>query len=169
MIFNSHFCKMVLGLTLLILPLIQCSQKGGETGREGKAPNFVLKDLNGQPHSLNDFLGKVVLVNFWATWCGPCQIEMPHLNELYKKYSGQGFELIAVAIGDEEAYVKPFVERTRYPFKFLIGTEAVARDYEIQGIPVVILVDKKGVVVERHVGFSMEHIRSLESHLKDLL
>ncbi len=119
-----------------------------------KAPNFTLKDLNGRTVSLASMRGRVVIINFWATWCGPCKVEMPSMNSLYKDLKGSGFELLAISSDVQgEKVVRPFVTQGRYTFPVLLDSSfRVNGDYGITGIPTTFVVDKGGVITHKILG-----------------
>jgi thiol-disulfide isomerase/thioredoxin len=103
--------------------------------------------------ALSSFSGRVVLVNFWATWCKPCASEMPAMERLYKALPREEFELIAVAIDDNEADVRAFQDRYRLSFPILLDLDqAIYASYQTMGVPESILVDRDGRIVERYVG-----------------
>jgi len=122
--------------------------------------DFMLKDLQGHDVTLSQFKGKVVLVNFWATWCGPCHIEIPWLMEFQQKYSARGFTVLGVAMDDEgKSTVAPFVQTerfklggTRQPMNYpiLLGNDANADKFGgVAGLPTSVLISKDGRVVKR--------------------
>lgn len=119
-----------------------------------KAPNFTLKDLNGRTVSLASLRGRVVMVNFWATWCGPCKVEMPSMNSLYNDLKGMDFELLAISSDVQgEKVVRPFVTQGRFTFPVLIDSSfRVNGDYGITGIPTTFVVDKDGVITHKILG-----------------
>lgn len=103
--------------------------------------------------ALSSQLGRVVLINFWATWCEPCEREMPAMERLYQALAGEQFELIAVAIDDNEAEVRAFQERYQLSFPMLLDpARAVYGEYQTMGVPESLLVDRDGRIVERYVG-----------------
>ena len=119
------------------------------------APDFELPDINGEKHRLSDYRGRVVLLNFWATWCGPCRIEMPALQALTEDYAAQPFQVVSVA-GDFEGVPKvaPFMERLRLTFPGLIDSEGTAQDmYYVNALPMTYVLDRHGIVVYKFVGF----------------
>jgi peroxiredoxin len=101
------------------------------------APDFALQSLDGRTVRLSDFKGKAVLLNFWATWCGPCRAEIPWLAELSKKYRGQGLEIVGVSMDEGDrgrARVGPFIQQRNVSYTILFGDESVAAAYD--GVPV---------------------------------
>jgi thiol-disulfide isomerase/thioredoxin len=121
----------------------------------GNSIEVVGTDLDGKPFDLTDLKGKVVLVDFWATWCGPCVAEMPNVMRLYKGYHEKGFEVIGISLDEEREKLDKFVAKRKLPWRNLFETDPklqgwsnpVARKYGISGIPTAILVDQEGKVV----------------------
>jgi peroxiredoxin len=113
--------------------------------------NFSLTDLQGKTWTLRDLRGKVVLVNFWATWCPPCRSEMPNLDALYKQFKDQGF--VVLAISDEEASeVKPYIDQFHYSYPILLDPgRKVHEDYNIEGIPKSFVYDREGKLVAQSI------------------
>lgn len=118
------------------------------------APDFTLSDLDGNEVSLSDFKGKVVFLNFWATWCPPCRNEMPSMEALYQKLKDKDFELLAVSLDRQgSSAVKPFIRDYGLTFPILLDLDGkVARTYRVRGIPSTFVVDKEGLIAERIVG-----------------
>jgi peroxiredoxin len=123
------------------------------------APDFSLSRLNmnegekGAELTLSSQLGRVVLVNFWATWCEPCEREMPAMERLYQALAGDDFELIAVAIDDQETDVRAFQERGQLSFPIVLDpSQSVYASYQTMGVPESLLIDRTGRIVERYVG-----------------
>ncbi|MBS1842770.1 MAG: TlpA family protein disulfide reductase [Acidobacteria bacterium] len=127
------------------------------------APNFTLQDLAAKDVSLTQFKGKVVLVNFWATWCTPCRVEIPWFIELQEKYGAQGFTVLGVAMDDEgKRAVAPFVQNERFTvngadrpmnYPILLGTDAATQPFGgLLGVPTSVLISKEGKVVKREDG-----------------
>jgi peroxiredoxin len=123
-------------------------------GRGSRAPEFALPRLgDGARVSLADLRGRAVLLNFWATWCKPCEDEMPAMQRLYGELAGDGFELLAVSVDDDPEDVGAFVERLGIGFPVLLDPdEDVARAYQTYRYPESLLIDGEGRVVERFVG-----------------
>jgi len=140
---------------------------------EKKNPNpgfdFNLPDLNGKIISLENFRGKVLVINFWATWCPPCEEEVPKLNELNKRYKNEGLVVIGIALDkDSLNLVEPFVREKRIGYPILMGNEQVLRDMEdFSGVPTTLIVDQKGNIKKKYDGaFDKD---DLERILQELL
>ncbi len=129
-----------------------------------KAPDFALKDADGKPVKLSDYRGKVVLLNFWATWCGPCKIEIPWFMEFEQTYKDKGFAVLGVAM-DEEGWeaVKPYITSRKVNYRVLLGDEVVGNLYGgIESLPTTFLVDRTGKVASVHIGLVGKHDYSTE-------
>jgi thiol-disulfide isomerase/thioredoxin len=122
--------------------------------RGDAAPEFELPLLSGQGEvALSSLRGRVTLVNFWATWCKPCEDEMPAMDRLYAELHPQGFELVAIAVDESRNDIVLFQERMKVGFPILLDpTQAVSRTYQTTGFPESILVSSDGQIVERYVG-----------------
>ncbi|MDM5188034.1 TlpA disulfide reductase family protein [Bacillus sp. DX4.1] len=119
-----------------------------------KAPKITLKGLDGKLHSLNDAKGKPYIINFWASWCGPCEMEAPDLVRLYDKYKGD-IEIFAVnaTIGDPVQEAQAFSERFGFEFPVLLDLDGVAGiDYKVISLPTTFFVDKDGIIVDQARG-----------------
>ena len=118
-----------------------------------KAPDFTLKDVNGKDVTLSSFRGKVVLLNFWATWCPPCKYEMPSFNKLYKEMKAQGLEVIAVSTDDSISYVKDYLSKNSMDFKILMDEKhSVTKQYKVFSMPTTFLIDRNGLIIEKFYG-----------------
>ena len=118
-----------------------------------QAPPFTLPDLNGNMVRLTDFEGKVVLLDFFATWCAPCRVEIPGFIELYHKYQSKGFVVVGIStdhFGLE--VVKPFVEELGIDYPVLIGNQEVMKTYRVVGLPTNFILDRQGRSRKHHVG-----------------
>ena len=146
-------------ITILVLCLSgffllpQCGKE--EKSSTGLAPDFTLQTLDGHEITLSQLKGRVVLLDFWATWCGPCRESIPHLIQLYQDYHGNGLELVGMDLdkGDVET-VRRFVQSANIPYPIIVTPDDVARSYKVSGIPATILIDKEGRIRERMAGFS---------------
>ena len=132
------------------------------------APEFVRADLAGQQIDLKKFRGKVVLLNFWATWCVPCQIELPKFESWEKKYGAEGRQVVAISMDDGDTPVRKTVRRLGLSFPVLIGDAKVGEAYGgVLGLPITFLIDRNGIVVAKMKGET--DLRQLESRVKSLL
>lgn len=128
--------------------------------QDQKAPDFSLKDLTGRTVKLSDYKGKVVLINFWATWCPPCKVEIPDLVKVYDTYKKKGFVILAISLDDDPGkVVPPFVvdfkkdKKVSINYPMLVGDEAVNDAFGgIRGIPTTFLIDRKGVIRKKYIG-----------------
>lgn len=138
--------------TGLYLTLFHRPQTGPKIG--AFAPDFTLPARDGKPTALSSFRGKTVLLNFWATWCGPCQQEMPSLEALYQRYKDRNFVIVGVSL-DEEGWsvVDGFLQRVAVTFPLLLDTaQSVSDAYQIFRIPESYLIDETGLIVDKFVG-----------------
>lgn len=166
---------------LLAAALASCGkpsgQKAGETaappvshGEVGTpAPEFNLPDLTGAQIASSTFKGKVVILDFWATWCGPCKMEVPHLVNLQSKYRSQGLAIVGVSLDANGAGdVKPFADEHDVNYTMLIGNEAVAKSYgSINAIPTTFVIGRDGKIVQRFIGYTPPEV--FEQTIKPLL
>jgi peroxiredoxin len=130
---------------------------GGSTpppvGRGSEAPAFDLQRLDGESLTLTQLRGKVVLVNFWATWCESCKDEMPAMETLYRELNGAGFDLIAISVDDDRAIVAAFRDELGLTFPILLDPEKnAATAYQTFRFPESFLIGQDGIVVERYIG-----------------
>ena len=141
------------------------------------APSFALNDLQGQKVSLADYRGKAVLINFWATWCGPCKVETPWLVDLQKKYGANGFQVLGIdSEGDgakpgsstwktDEAEVKKFAAQMKVQYPMLMGGDSISSSYGgVDNLPTSFYVNRKGLVVAVQVGIDSES--AMEANIK---
>lgn len=118
------------------------------------APNFTLKDSNGTQVKLTDYRGKVVLLNFWATWCGPCKIEIPWFTEFEQTFKDRGFAVIGVSMDDDGwDVVKPYITRAKINYRVLLGDEPTSQIYGgVDSLPTTFLIDRDGKIASIHIG-----------------
>ena len=133
------------------------------------APDFTLPDINGMKVKLSDLKGKVVALNFWATWCGPCRKEIPDFIELQNMYGKDGLQFVGIALDEGGVdVIKPFAGKLKVNYPVLIGNEAVVASYGgMSAIPVTILIDKKGTMRGKFVGMRTKAV--MESLILPLL
>jgi len=118
------------------------------------APDFALKDANGNTVRLSEYKGKVVLLDFWATWCGPCKVEIPWFIQFEQKYKDKGFAVLGVSM-DEDGWsaVKPFIEEHKMNYRVALGNDQVSELYGgLDSLPTTLLVDRSGRIAKIHIG-----------------
>jgi cytochrome c biogenesis protein CcmG/thiol:disulfide interchange protein DsbE len=133
------------------------------------APSFTLQDLNGKQVSLSDFRGKVVVLDFWATWCPPCVKEIPHFIELYEQYKDKGFAMVGISVDREGvSVVKSFAGKHRINYPILMTDGQVDKAYGgITGIPTTFVIDRAGNIRQKYVGYRDKAV--FEADIKALL
>jgi peroxiredoxin len=125
-----------------------------QTSNLKSAPDFSLKDANGATVKLSDYRGKVLLLNFWATWCGPCKIEIPWFMTFEQQYKNQGFEVLGVAMDDDGwAAVKPYVADRKFNYRVVLGNDSVAAAYGgVDALPTTFVINQEGRILASHIG-----------------
>jgi len=140
--------------------------------KRNPAPDFEVKDANGQSFRLADYKGKVVLLNFWATWCGPCKVEIPWFIDFERNYKDRGFAVVGISLDDDgwEA-VKPYLERRRMNYRVALGNMDIERLYGggtgIESFPTSFIIDRDGRVADVHVGLISKS--EYQNELEELL
>jgi cytochrome c biogenesis protein CcmG/thiol:disulfide interchange protein DsbE len=133
-----------------------------------QAPEFAKTDLAGHTIDLKKFRGKVVLLNFWATWCAPCQVELPKFDQWQKKYGADGLQVVAVSMDDSEPPVRRTARRLHLDLPVVMGDAKLGEKYGgVLGLPVTFLIDRKGFIVAEFKGQTDLHV--LEERVKSLL
>ncbi len=157
-------------LLLLGVALFSLSGLGKIKGQSSSspAPDFALPDLDGKTVKLSDFKGKVIILDFWATWCSPCVYEIPHFIELYEQYKENGFQMIGIAFQSGSASnIRQFVEKHGINYPILMGNRVIAREYGgINAIPTTFVIDRQGRIVQKYIGYRAKEV--FENHLKAL-
>jgi thiol-disulfide isomerase/thioredoxin len=134
------------------------------------AVDFSLKDLSGQEQNLSSYAGKLVFLNFWATWCGPCRTEIPSMEELYLELQNQGFVIVALNSQETDEQVADFVENVGMSFPVLLDTDGrVGAAYSIRAIPTTYIIDPQGYILGRMVGTRDWYTPEIISLVGDLL
>lgn len=119
-----------------------------------QAPAFTLQSVDGQTVSLAQFKGDVVMINFWASWCGPCRQEMPLLDNIYKQYKDMGFTLIGVNVEPDSSSANAWLKKTPVSYPILYDPKSqVSQLYQVQAMPTTVIIDRKGIVRYMHNGY----------------
>lgn len=153
-------------LTLIAILVTASLVQASEPGKP--APAWKLKDLEGKKVSLEDFKGKIVVLNFWATWCPPCVKEVPDFIALQKQYGADGVAFVGVAVDDDKKDLKKFIEKEGVNYPILISTDKVLKDYgDVGMIPTTFVIDREGKITAKHAGLVEKAV--LEADLKPLV
>ena len=131
------------------------------------APPFELPDLAGRNVRLEDFEGKVVLLDLWATWCTPCLEGIPFYNELLGKYEDDGLAIIGVAVQSDFDAIQPIIDRYEIEYPILVGNKDIESDYRLLGFPTAFLIDRNGAI--RHKLFGTRQVETAEDEIRELL
>ncbi|MFP3508553.1 thiol-disulfide oxidoreductase ResA [Peribacillus sp. SIMBA_075] len=157
---------LLLGAALVFALYTNFTKDKNESLRKGSdAPNFVLTDMEGKEHKLSEYKGQGVFLNFWGTYCKPCEYEMPYMENQYKSFKDQGVEILAVNVGESDYAVNNFITKHNLTFPVMIdkGRE-VENAYRVDILPVTFLVDKEGKVVDIITGALTE--KSIQKHME---
>jgi peroxiredoxin len=138
-----------------------------------EAKDFKLRDINGQEVTLSQYKGSVVVLSFWATWCGPCKVEMPHLDKMYGELKDQGFVVLSVSSDDARttSQVKPFIKKSGYSFPVLLDTQStVTGTYNpTKTLPYTVIIGRDGQVAKEHSGYNPGDEVALRAEIEELL
>jgi len=147
----------------------QASASSTTPSKRRAAPDFQVRTLEGQTLQLSALKGKVILLDFWATWCPPCRAEVPHLRQLYAQYQPKGLEIIGVSLDrNGEDTVRSFVQQNGLLYPVAMGEERLTSAYGgIVGIPTAFLIDKQGSIVKKYVGYQDKSV--FEQEIRRLL
>ncbi|MFZ1134783.1 MAG: TlpA disulfide reductase family protein [Candidatus Korobacteraceae bacterium] len=123
------------------------------TTSSNSAPNFTVNNIDGKKLSLSDYKGKVVLLDFWATWCTPCRAEIPHFVEMQEKYGPQGFQVIGISMDDDAKPVREFYQQYKMNYPVAVGDDKLADRFGgVMGLPVNFVIDREGRIHSKHLG-----------------
>lgn len=159
---------LILGLCVIWTSLLHCA-KDGKPPVQASAPHFSLKTLDDKEIALSKLKGKVVLLDFWATWCAPCRESIPHLVQLHKTFQEKGLEVIGMNTdrGNIDA-IRRFVKSMDIPYSIVITPDEVEKNYGVTGLPTTILIDKSGKIRQRFMGFTSEISKQMTATVTEL-
>lgn len=171
----THTILLLTSLALTSFFLVGCSVEEGATQKaeiDKPAPDFVLTDIQGKNWNLTELRGKVVFVNFWASWCAPCLEEMPSMVAVNRMMPEEYFQMITVLYNDRPDYAQKVVDKAGATFPVLLDPDAeAARDYGLTGVPETFIIDAQGILREKFIGprnwQSMDAVAMLEHYLPE--
>ena len=159
---------LVVGLIVLGWIVVRRHSAHLPTAALRPAPVFSLTDLSGRTFSLSDSRGKVVVLDFWATWCDPCKQEIPYFIEMQSKYAPQGLQILGISMDDDEPPVRQFQQQFKMNYPVAIGNPKLADQYGgILGLPITFVIDRKGRITARHIGATDPSV--IEAEVQKLL
>ncbi len=136
---------------------------------DASAPSFSLQTLHGEKYNFDGDRSKVIMLDFWATWCGPCIMELPHVQRLSEEFRNEPVTFLAVSVDRDTARVKPFIDSLGYSFNVLYYTNQVVEAYRLSVIPTTFIIDKKGTVRKVNVGYDEKVPGALRRAIRNLL
>jgi len=154
----------------ILLSVILVSAMAAAAPASGPAPEFQLEARDGTQMSLADLKGQVVMVNFWATWCGPCRQEMPHLEALYQRYNSLGFTLLGVNVENDPKGAEAWLAETPVSFPILFDSaNRVTKLYDVVAMPSTVLVDRSGNIRYLHHGYKPGYENEYQNQIRELI
>lgn len=167
--FAQHCVDACVGETTRVSGLFSRHASRTEAGNRRMAPDFTLSDASGRTVKLSDYRGQVVLLNFWATWCSPCKVEIPWFVEFQRTYQNRNFTVLGVSFDDDGwKAVKPYIQAKNVDYPVMVGDDNVSMAYGgIESLPTTMLIDKEGRIAVKHVGLCAKN--DYEAEIKNLL
>lgn len=152
---------------LTALLLLLCT---GSFANDQPAPDFTLKTRDGSNLKLSEYRGDVVMLNFWASWCGPCRKEMPLLEKIQQKYARLGFQLIGMNVDEDTAAAERFLKDVPVSFPIALdNTGSVSKQYNVKAMPTTVMIDRNGTVRHIHYGYKDGDEKTYEKMIKSLI
>jgi len=171
--FAVRITLLIIGLTIVVVSVRTDLLAADVRPEEGHfAPDFALRTLEGNTVRLSEFRGqKVVLINFWATWCPPCRLEMPTMQQIYSEYKVKGFEILAVNIEpDAKQEIRDFIKELRLTFPVVLDPDMkVSRKFRVIGLPVSVLIDRQGIIRAKEIGYHDWASKTSRTQVESLL
>jgi peroxiredoxin len=156
-------------ISILFASLLLCGTASA-ANIQGKAPNFTLKSNTGKNIKLSELRGQVVLLNFWASWCGPCRQEMPLLEKLQQRYSALGFTVLGVNVEEDSSKAKTLLKDIPLSFPILFDTQnTVSKQYQVSAMPSTVMIDRNGNMRYLHKGYKPGDEAQYKKWVKELV
>lgn len=161
----------LLVLIFFFMPVVSACGMGKVEEKIETAKDFTLKDLNGKEVTLSEKKGKLVILNFWATWCPPCKEEMPSMEKLHKKYDGKDFEILAVALDSKGTeIVKPYIEKNGFTFTVLIDEKGAVSDmYRAYAVPMTFILGRDGTILDKITGAADWFSEESQAYIEEMM
>ncbi len=167
---TKFLLNVLLFLLVLAMPGLFSAAAAHAVTAQGPAANFTLKSASGENIRLSEYRGQVVLINFWASWCGPCRQEMPHLEAIYQKYADLGFTVFGVNVEQDRAMADRVLRDIPVSFPILFDDENVVSEiYDVDAMPATVLVDRNGEIRYMHRGYKPGYELEYERQIKTLI
>jgi peroxiredoxin len=169
MLFKNQF-KQISKLILTAVALMLIAAQAQAISESAPAPDFTLKSNSGKNIKLSELRGQVVMINFWASWCGPCRQEMPLLNQLYQRYEPMGFTLLGVNVEEDSAAADKVLKEIPVDFPVLYDNRnQVSETYQVRAMPSTILIDRDGKVRYLHKGYKPGYEEDYQKQVRELI
>ncbi len=163
---SAHWINVFLTLMLVLLT----AGSAGAAAVSGPAPDFTLKSRDGSNIKLSELRGQVVMVNFWASWCGPCRQEMPLLDQLYQRYQPMGFTLLGVNVEEDSAAADRVLKEIPVTFPILYDSKnSVSESYQVRAMPSTVLIDRDGNIRYLHKGYQPGYEEDYQQQIRQLV
>ena len=167
---NKTILNSLSRLLMACLVSLMCVSLAGAAAVKGPAPNFTLKSMSGKNLKLSEMTGNVVLINFWASWCGPCREEMPLLNALHKKYAPLGFTVLGINVEEQLDGARGFLSNVPVDFPILLDNKnKVSKQYKVIAMPTTVVVDRDGNMRYLHEGYKPGDEKKYRQMVKKLV